>query len=137
LTKKTDTAAAEATWASALRVFDGALRARGMREKTRRAYGVDLGQLARWALSQGLEPAAVSPRELRLYAGVLSERGASKATIARKLAAIRSFYGQLVERRELEANPADLVATPKRESHLPRVLKPGEGVGVAWERLGG
>jgi site-specific recombinase XerD len=107
-----------------------------MREKTRRAYGVDLGQLARWALSQGLEPAAVSPRELRLYAGVLSERGASKATIARKLAAIRSFYGQLVERRELEANPADLVATPKRESHLPRVLKPGE-VAELLERMPG
>jgi site-specific recombinase XerD len=46
--------------------------------------------------------------------------------VARKLAAIRSFYRALVERREIEANPADLVASPKRDSYLPRVLKPGE-----------
>ena len=44
---------------------------------------------------------------------MLSERGASKATVARKLASVRSFYRHLVERGELEASPADLVATPE------------------------
>ena len=94
-----------------------------MAEKTRRAYGADLEQLARWAASAPTAgPIALGARELRRFAGVLSERGASKASVARKLAAARTFYDHLVERGELEANPADLVATPKRDRHLPRVL---------------
>src|SRR4051812_49825764 len=105
-----------------------------MSEKTRRAYGVDLAQLAEWAGRQELAPTEVEPRQLRLFAGVLSERGARKTTVARKLAAIRTFYRQLVQRGELPANPADLVASPKRDSYLPRVLKPAE-VAALLERI--
>jgi site-specific recombinase XerD len=114
------------TWARDLGTFDAALRARGMAEKTRRAYGVDLQQLADWAGRQGMEPGAIDHRTLRRFAGVLSERGMSRSTIARKLASIRSFYRHLVERGALEANPAELVATPKRDSYLPRVLRTDE-----------
>ena len=113
-------------WSGALSAFDASLRAHGMAEKTRRAYGVDLGQLGEWATKRGLKPLALDSRDLRRYAAVLSEGGCSKTTVARKLAAIRSFYRSLLERREIEANPADLVASPKRDSYLPRVLKPGE-----------
>jgi site-specific recombinase XerD len=113
-------------WSQALASFDASLNAHGMAEKTRRAYGVDLGQLAGWANGRGLKPLELDARDLRRYAAVLSESGCSKTTVARKLAAIRSFYRSFVERRELEANPADLVASPKRDSYLPRVLKPGE-----------
>jgi integrase/recombinase XerC/integrase/recombinase XerD len=97
-----------------------------MGERTRRAYGVDLGQLSEWAAAQDLKPADLGHRELRRFAGVLSERGASRATIGRKLAAIRSFYRHLVERGEIEANPGDLVASPRRDSYLPRVLRESE-----------
>src|SRR5437763_8627059 len=113
-------------WSRALAQFDASLHAHGMAEKTRRAYGVDLGQLAKWASGRGLTRLELGTRELRRYAAVLSEGGCSKTTVARKLAAIRSFYRALMERREIAANPADLVATPKRDSYLPRVLKPGE-----------
>jgi site-specific recombinase XerD len=113
-------------WARALSSFDASLRAHGMAEKTRRAYGVDLGQLGEWASGRGRGPLELDARDLRRYAAVLSEGGCSKTTVARKLAAIRSFYRSLMERREIEANPADLVASPKRDSYLPRVLKPGE-----------
>ena len=125
LTKNAPTAA-EASWQQALRAFDAGLHAQGMGEKTRRAYGVDLQQLGDWAAGQDLRPEDVSHRDLRRFAGVLSERGAKKSTVARKLAAIRSFYRRLVERRELEANPADLVAAPKKDQYLPRVLRTGE-----------
>ena len=125
LTKKTLTAT-ELRWRSALAGFDDWLVARGMGEKTRRAYGVDLAQLAEWAAGRGLGPHDVTHRELRHFAGVVSERGAMKSTVARKLAAIRTFYRHLVERGELEANPGDLVSSPKRDQHLPQVLKPGE-----------
>jgi site-specific recombinase XerD len=114
------------SWARALRAFDSALRTRGLGEQTRRAYGADLGQLAQWAGAQEIEPHAVDARVLRRFAGVLSERGNSRSTVARKLAAFRAFYRVLVERGELEASPADLVASPKRDSHLPTVLSRSE-----------
>ena len=118
--------AACAAWAAELRRFDDGLRARGLAEKTRRAYGADLAQLADWAAGYDLQSGNLSHRELRRFAGVLSQRGAGKSTVARKLAAIRTFYDLQVERGVLEANPADLVSSPKRDLYLPRVLKPGE-----------
>jgi site-specific recombinase XerD len=133
LTKKTPTPL-EAKWGAALARFDDWQRSRGLGEKTRRAYGVDLAQLAEWAASRGLQPSELTHRHLRLFAGSVSERGATKSTVARKLAAIRTFYGQLVERGEIQANPAELVATPKKDSYLPRVLKPGE-VAALLERI--
>jgi integrase/recombinase XerC/integrase/recombinase XerD len=118
--------AAAAGWATSLRAHDAWLRAQGASEKTRRAYALDLGQLAGWAASHPLGPHELGHRELRRFTGVLSERGIAKATLARKLAAIRGFYRRLVERGELAANPADLVGAPKREQALPRVLRPAE-----------
>ncbi|MBA3305010.1 MAG: tyrosine-type recombinase/integrase [Thermoleophilaceae bacterium] len=113
-------------WAGSLAQFDTALRTQGMAERTRRAYGVDLGQLAEWASGNGLGPAQLDYRTLRRFAGVLSERGASKSTVARKLAAIRAFYRVMVQRGVLESSPADLVASPKADSYLPGVLKARE-----------
>jgi site-specific recombinase XerD len=127
LTKKTPTRT-EASWGAALAGFDDWQRARGMGEKTRRAYGVDLAQLAEWAAGRGLEPTALTHKELRRFAAVLGERGAAKSTVARKLAAIRTFYRHLVERGQIEANPADLVSSPKKDAYLPQVLKPDEVV---------
>ena len=57
-----------------------------------------------------------------------------KSTVARKLAAIRTFYRHMVERGELEANPAELVSSPKKDAYLPRVLKPDE-VAELLERI--
>ena len=126
LTKKTPTAT-EASWQAALARFDDWQLARGMGEKTRRAYGVDLAQLAEWAVRRATsDPHSLTHRELRHFAGVVSERGAMKSTVARKLAAIRTFYRHLVERGELEANPAELVSSPKKDSYLPKILKPAE-----------
>ncbi len=101
-----------------------------MAPKTRTAYGSDLRGLADWAGRSQLEADEVGPRDLRRYAAVLSEGGASKSTVARKLAAIRSFYRHRVDRGHLAASPADLVSSPRREAHLPRVLKSEEVVAV-------
>ena len=136
LTKNTEDTTAEGTWRAALRDFDAALRTRGMAERTRRAYGVDLGQLAEWAAGHGLAPADLGPRDLRRFAAVLSEGGASRSSVARKLAAVRTFYAALLERGAVGANPGQLVSSPKRESYLPRVLKPGE-VAALLERIPG
>src|SRR5215212_11653922 len=124
--KNTSTGAQATTWGAHLKSFDSYLKARGMAEKTRTAYGTDMEQLAEWAAAQGFDPFTLDQRMLRRYAGVISERGLSKSSVARKIASIRAFYRHLVQRGLLEANPADLVATPKKDRYLPRVLKPLE-----------
>jgi site-specific recombinase XerD len=111
-----------APWRDALRIFDRDLAARSAAEATRRAYSNDIGQLAVWASSNDQAPDGLDHRDLRRFAAVLSERGISKAGVARKLAAARAFYGALLRAGKVSANPADLVATPKRDRKLPRVL---------------
>jgi site-specific recombinase XerD len=133
LTKNTSTSR-EANWAATLAGFDDWQRARGMGEKTRRAYGIDLAQLGEWAAGRELNPKDVSHRDLRRFAAVLGENGSAKSTVARKLAAIRTFYRHLVERGELEANPADLVSSPKKDAYLPQVLRSDE-VAELLERI--
>jgi site-specific recombinase XerD len=124
--KNTDTSGPKPSWQRAMRDFDTALRIRGMAEKTRHAYGADVEQLARWASAGDLDPAQLDFRGIRRFAGTLSERGASRSTVARKLAAVRAFYRVLVQRGVLQASPADLVSSPKRDSYLPTVLTPAD-----------
>jgi integrase/recombinase XerC/integrase/recombinase XerD len=113
-------------WRAAMRTFDRELQRRGAAERTRRAYGVDLAQLALWGTANGVEPDAVDYPVLRRYAAQLAGRGAGPRTVARKLAAIRSFFGSMVELGELRANPADLLPAPKQPQRLPRTLKADE-----------
>ncbi len=109
-------------WDAALADYDRDLRARGAAERTRRAYGVDLGGFVEWAQPQGLGPTGVRHRDVRRYAAGLSTAGAAPATVARKLAAIRGLYGFLVRTERAGANPAELVSSPKRAEKLPSVL---------------
>jgi site-specific recombinase XerD len=111
------------SWRGALRTFDRDLLRCGAAERTRHAYGADLGRLAAWSSAQGLAPADVDYPALRRYAASLSSGGAGPRTVARKLAAIRAFYRTMVEHGEAKANPADLLAAPKRPQPLPRTLK--------------
>ena len=122
--------ASSAAWGDALRLFDADLRRRGAAEKTRRAYAVDVGQLAAWADDQGIAPAGVDLKVLRRYAASLGGRRADErpaaTTVARKLAAIRAFFRVLREHGRVSQNPADLLPAPKKPSPLPRALKAGE-----------
>jgi len=111
-----------APWRKALETFERDLSVRSAAAATRRAYAVDVGQLAEWASEAGLTPKKIGHRELRRFAAQLSDGGASAAGVARKLAAIRSFYAALLRAGDVGANPAELVATPKRGKKLPRVL---------------
>jgi site-specific recombinase XerD len=113
-------------WRASMRAFDRELQRRGAAERTRRAYGVDLAQLALWCSASGVEPDAVDYPVLRRYAAQLAGRGAGPRTVARKLAAIRSFYKSMVELGDMRANPADLLPAPKQPQRLPRTLKPEE-----------
>ncbi len=97
-----------------------------MAEPTRRAYGIDLGQFSEWCAAQAVAPEAVTHRVVRRYAQTLGERRAGPATVARKLAAIRGCFGVLRAHGIVQANPAELVPSPKRGSKLPHVLRADE-----------
>ena len=58
---------------------------------------------------------------IRAYLGTLYDRGLSKASAARALAAIRSWFKWLARAGHIEQNAASLVATPRLPKHLPRV----------------
>ncbi len=118
-------------WAEANALLDEDLRRRDAAARTRRAYAVDVGQFARWAITQGLPPREVDPKTVRRYIAHLSERSsvgqsAAPSTSARKLAALRALFASQREHGRISHNPADLVSTPRRGSHLPRVLNARE-----------
>jgi site-specific recombinase XerD len=118
-------------WREAIELLQDDLRRRDAAERTRRAYGVDLEQFASWAAAEGLAPQQVAPKAVRRYIAHLSSRSqggreAAPRTSARKLAALRALFASQREHGRIAQNPADLVSTPRRPSHLPRVLSAGE-----------
>jgi site-specific recombinase XerD len=116
----------EAPWKHALGLLDADLALRDAAPRTRRAYGVDVEGFARWAAEYGLSPTEVESKAVRRYVAYLSERGAAPSTSARKLAALRALFASQREHGLIAQNPADLVSTPRRGSHLPRVLSAPE-----------
>jgi site-specific recombinase XerD len=109
-------------WEDALELVQQDLTRRDAAVRTRRAYATDLAQFARWAMSRGLRPNDVGSKDVRGYVAGLSERDAAPSTSARKLAALRALFSSQREHGLIAQSPADLVSTPRRGSHLPRVL---------------
>jgi integrase/recombinase XerC/integrase/recombinase XerD len=113
-------------WREALATFRREQQAAGASPNTIRAYGHDLLELADWATAGGHEPGELAYRDLRAYAAALSGRGLARASVARKLAAARALHGHFVRIGSAKQNPADLLATPKAQPRLPRVMAPDE-----------
>jgi integrase/recombinase XerC len=91
---------------------------------TVRAYRrevLDFAAYLRETLGAQAKIAAVDHLHIRAYLGLLYERGLTKASVARALAAIRSWFRWLAKQHKLAQNPALLVSTPKLPQHLPRV----------------
>lgn len=96
---------------------------RGASEHTLRAYRRELDAFAAWmhAFDKDLAVARIEHTHIRAYLGTLYDRGLSKASTARALAAIRSWFKWLARTGHIEQNAAALVSTPKLPKHLPRV----------------
>ena len=91
---------------------------------TLRSYRIDLAQFIRF-LQQDMGKATleqVDPLKVRAFMASLRKRGVSKGTVARKMAALRSFFQFLCRQGLLPWNPARLVATPKLPKPLPSHL---------------
>ena len=78
--------------------------------------------LQRHESRQIISPSSIDQLTVRLFLGDLLERGLSKKSSARKLAAVRSFLKFLVVRKVIEFNPALNVVTPKLPKRLPVFL---------------
>ena len=113
-------------WLQAIHQLEQDLLTRDSSERTRRAYTSDLAQFAGWSIEQGLTTADIGPREVRRFIASLSEQGYAPSTSARKLAALRALFSSRREHGQTMHNPADLVSTPRRGEHLPRVLSARE-----------
>ncbi len=60
---------------------------------------------------------------IRAYLAHLARRKLSRSSAARHLSALRTFFRYLMREGRVDANPARVVATPKKEKHLPSVLQ--------------
>jgi integrase/recombinase XerC len=100
------------------------LNERGASEHTVRAYAREVRSFADYlgeTLGDGASVKQVEHLHIRGYMGVLYERGLTKASVARALAAVRSWFKWLAKEGKVAQNPALLVSTPKLPKHLPRV----------------
>ena len=65
---------------------------------------------------------------IREWLAALHTDQKKKSSIARKLAALRTYFQFLVREGFLESNPAKLVATPRKEKKLPKLLSIEEAI---------
>ncbi len=99
---------------------------------TVRAYESDLTQFVTFTARDAgrkryeLTPDDLTQLTIRAFLGDLQKRGISKASAARKLAAIRTFARYLRREGVIEDDPSSLVGTPKREQRLPAHLGEAE-----------
>ncbi len=116
-----------------LRAFLSFLRLnRNASAHTVRAYDSDVSQFITFMAGEykrprpELQPADITRQMIRGFLAELFRLGESRASAARKLAAIRTFLRYLKREGFIEADPSLLVATPKREQPIPRHLEVDE-----------
>ncbi|MFQ5877926.1 MAG: tyrosine recombinase XerC [Acidobacteriota bacterium] len=95
--------------------------------ETVRCYRTDLTEFARFLRTRIFRgrtppPSAIDHHAIRAYLSYLHERGLSRSTIARKLAALRSFFRHLARAGAIRHNPAKAIATPRQEKRLPHPM---------------
>ena len=109
---------------------------RNVSEHTLRNYSIDLGQFYDYLAPA--DPATGRRREfdlkqidhvtIREWLSQLHAAQKQKTSIARKLAALRTFFQFLIREGAVESNPAKLVATPRLEKKLPSHLSVEDAV---------
>jgi integrase/recombinase XerC len=97
--------------------------------KTSVNYRIDLEQFLAYVTPPDEEPLALASIDhliIREFVNHLYDRGLEKSSIARKLAALRSFFRFCVRENVLKQNPARLVARPKLPKRVPHISTPEE-----------
>jgi integrase/recombinase XerC len=105
--------------AKAVARFLGSLSEGNASPHTLKAYKGDLERFAAFVGAAGWEE--IDHVRIRGFLSHLYEQGLTKTSVARGLAAVRSFYRWLAREGLVEQNPAALVTTPRLPKKLPRV----------------
>src|SRR5256885_3639643 len=95
-------------------------------------YGTDLEQFLAYLSPPGAKPPGlngITHLIIREFVGHLHDQRLEKSSIARKLAALRSFFKYCVREGLVKENPARLVPTPKLPKRVPAVLSAEEMAG--------
>jgi len=103
----------------AIEDFLSHLRERNASAHTIKAYTGDLETFSAYVGSRDWK--SIDHLTIRGFLSHLYEKGLSKTSVARSLAAIRSLYRWLAQEGVVEQNPAKLVSTPRLPKKLPRV----------------
>lgn len=98
---------------------------RNLSPNTVRAYATDLAAFLDWTGRTGRHPLELDHRTLRGFLGEMDRARYARRTIARRLAAVRSFYRYLVTIGFASGSPAAALSAPKVPRHLPSVAPAG------------
>ncbi|MEP7159764.1 MAG: tyrosine recombinase XerC [Dermatophilaceae bacterium] len=115
-------------WDAALEAFASHLRLERDRSvHTLRAYLGDLRAIAAYAESQEIhDPGSLRIGDLRLWLGEQAERGVARTTLARRTAAVRTFFAWAARTGRVAEDPTERLTAPRRLRTLPGVLKAGQ-----------
>ena len=108
-----------------LSTYDRSLHASS--RATRRAYLTDIRGFADWCERAGIaDPTGVTRLVVRRYLAYLTTRRYARASVARKAAALRSYFGWLGACGILDSDPTARLRVSAGTSRLPRVLDRSE-----------
>jgi integrase/recombinase XerC len=107
------------TVAKAIEQFLRSLKEKNSSVHTIKAYAIDLEQFSAYIGEERWND--IDHVRIRGFLSHLYDRGLSKPSVARALAALRSLYKWMAREGMVDQNPAALVATPKLPKKLPRV----------------
>ena len=102
---------------------------KGASPATLKAYGSDLAQLAEFLRGQDADlgkPETVTKRHIQAYLAWLFRLGDAKSSMARKLAAARSYFRFQQRSKSVTENVAAQVRNPRQEKRHPRALNVDE-----------
>lgn len=95
---------------------------RGLSDNTRQAYLADVDRLQEYLRERGVDFNTATLDDLGSFLAELHDLGIAARSVARMVSGIRSLYRYLRLEREIEANPAELLESPRLGRHLPEVL---------------
>jgi tyrosine recombinase XerC len=95
---------------------------KGYSANTLRAYGTDLRIFAGFLRQGGRTFQEATVHDVRGFLASLQLKGMSRATMARRTAAVRSFYRFLLQQGATGTNPMAALRSPRREQRLPAFL---------------
>lgn len=95
---------------------------RGMSENTSAAYLVDVGHLLDFLEARSISPEATTEQDLHQLLASIHDMGISPRSQARMIAGMRSFFKFMKMEGYIEADPSELIESPRLGKYLPDVL---------------